>query len=150
MALKKICARAGCNRLIDYGLIYCAEHQREHEDNQKQRHRVYKKYRQDKDEQAFYNSEAWLLTREYIKGKYKGLCLYSYYVLGEIVFSDMVHHIVELKEDWDLRLDEDNLIPLSDGVHKKIHALYQNGRKEETQRLLRELKVRWGKEFNIE
>jgi hypothetical protein len=64
-----------------------------------------KKYRQDKDEQAFYNSEAWLLTREYIKGKYKGLCLYSYYVLGEIVFSDMVHHIVELKEDWDLRLD---------------------------------------------
>jgi hypothetical protein len=26
---------------------------------------------------------------------------------------------------------EDNLIPLSDGVHKKIHALYRTGRKEE-------------------
>lgn len=148
MALKKICAYAGCNRLVDYGITYCGEHKKEHEKKQKLRHNEYKQNRQDKEEQAFYSTDAWILTRDDVKGKYKGLCLYSYYVLNEIVFCDMVHHIVELKEDWDLRLDEDNLIPLSASVHQIIHAMYRNGRREEAQRLLRDLKIRWEKEFN--
>ncbi|WP_454053958.1 hypothetical protein [Clostridium sp. Marseille-Q7071] len=27
-----------------------------------------------------------------VKNKYKGICLYSYYILGEIKYVDYIHH----------------------------------------------------------
>ncbi|NFC89502.1 HNH endonuclease, partial [Clostridium botulinum] len=61
-----------------------------------------------------------------------------------------IHHIIELKEDWDKRLDIDNLIPLSDKVHKIVHRTYDRSDKDkkEMQELLRELKRKYQKEFS--
>lgn len=36
------------------------------------------------------------------------------------VYTDLeVHHIVSIEEDWDKRLDDENLITLSEGYHEK-------------------------------
>lgn len=36
------------------------------------------------------------------------------------IYSDLeVHHIISIEEDWDLRLDEENLITLSEEYHEK-------------------------------
>jgi hypothetical protein len=146
MPIKKICNQPGCNILIDYGQRYCSKHIKDYEERQRQRHLEYKKYRNDKAEQAFYVSDEWIKTRDSIKVKYCGLCLYSLFILKQIVFCDTVHHIITLKDDWDMRLDEDNLISLSDGVHKQIHIWYRD-RKSETQEVLRGLKRKWENEY---
>lgn len=146
MPIKKICNQQRCNILIDYGIKYCPKHLKEYEQKQKERHLKYKKYRKDKAEQAFYLSDEWIKTRDSVKVKYCGLCLYSLFVLKQIVFCDTVHHIEPLKDNWDKRLDKDNLIPLCNSVHNQVHIWYKD-RKVETQALLRKLKGEWENEY---
>ncbi|WP_019850638.1 hypothetical protein [Desulfitobacterium sp. PCE1] len=148
MSLKKLCGRSGCSQIVDYSLTYCDRHQADYDERQKQRHKEFKAGRNDKKEQAFYCSDAWIKTRDYVKTKYNGLCLWSYYVDKQIVFCDVVHHIVELKEDWEKRLEVDNLIPLSESVHLEIHVMMkEKGKKEKVQMMLRKLKEKWKREF---
>ena len=52
------------------------------------------------------------------------------------------HHIVELDEDWEQRLTLDNLLPLSESNHNKIHGLYAHSR-QATQAFLQSLVRRW-------
>ncbi len=89
------------------------------------------------------------ISKRYGKKKYNNLCLYSYYVDKEVKYCNVMHHIIELKEDWDKRLDIDNLIPLSDKVHKIVHRAYDRSTKDkkQIQELLRELKRKYEKEF---
>lgn len=148
MSLKKLCGRSGCNLIIDYGQTYCDKHQKEFDERQKQRHSEYKRQREDKREQAFYCSEAWMKTKDYVKTKYKGLCIWSYHIDNKIIFCDVVHHIVELKEDWELKLNEDNLIPLSKSIHQEVHSVMRQNKREEVQKILRELKEKWKGEIN--
>ncbi len=61
----------------------------------------------------FYHSLAWQKCRVDIIKKYFGICLGCW----EEGFSNqsetlIVHHIENLKSNWNLRLDKDNLIPL--------------------------------------
>lgn len=149
MALKKQCGRSGCRQLVDIGISYCDKHQQEFEERQRQRHREYKQSRADKMFQEFYVSKEWLRTRDYVKSKFNGICLYSFYVLGKVVPCDTVHHIVELKDvgGWGLRLDIKNLIPLSESIHQEIHGLYKTGNKEQVQELLRKLRHKYISEY---
>lgn len=64
--------------------------------------------------------------------------LYAFHVRHRIEAADMVHHIIEVEEDWSKRLDIDNLIPLSNQSHAIITALYNKDAetKAQTQRLL--------------
>lgn len=97
----------------------------------KNRHKEYKKYRKDVKEQKFYSSQEWIYKREKVKEKYKNIDLYSYFILGVIEEADTVHHIVELKDDWSKRFDDDNLIPLTEANHKGIvHKAYESSLKE--------------------
>lgn len=148
MALKKLCSYSGCRELVDYGIQYCSKHKTVAEQEQKQNYIDYKARRTDIEEQKFYKSKEWIMLRDYIKGKYNGLCLHSYYIEGKIVAADVVHHIVEVKQDWNMRLDEDNLIPLSNAAHNLIHSMYKED-KEGTQKMLRDLISRFSKEFII-
>ncbi|PAE58568.1 HNH endonuclease, partial [Bacillus licheniformis] len=36
--------------------------------------------------------------------------------------ADMVHHIVEVKQDWSKRLDLSNLESLCNACHNKVHG----------------------------
>lgn len=129
--MKKICTR--CNRrLVSVSKKYCEVC----EAKSNNRHKEYKKYRKDIREQSFYSSDPWRLKREKIKDKDNGCCLLC---LNEHKSKSMdtVHHIIELKEDWNKRFEEDNLISLCESCHQVVHNKYKTSEKEQTQNRLK-------------
>ncbi|MBQ8238773.1 MAG: hypothetical protein IJZ39_11580 [Oscillospiraceae bacterium] len=76
---------------------------------------------------------------------FDGVDILAYYEDQEVVEPDRVHHVVELEEAWDLRLDPFNLIPLSNANHTRVTALYKAGPESMAacQKRLRELRDRW-------
>lgn len=145
----KVCSKINCNKLISIDKRYCSKHEAEYEANKKDYIKSYDNDRKDSKEFNFYRTTEWILLRDIIKNKYKGICLYTYYKENKIVKSEVVHHIVELKEDYSKRLEVSNLIPLSESAHKKIHAIYKTGKqnKEKLKKELKELKNKFEKEF---
>ncbi|WP_061334301.1 HNH endonuclease [Clostridium botulinum] len=146
IALKKLCR---CGKVIDYNKRMCDKCKNKYDKSKKESYKEYKKNRKDNREQKFYSSKEWIIVRDIVRRKYNNICLYSYYILHEIKYVDYIHHIIELKEDWDKKLDKDNLIPLSDKVHKIVHREYDRSAKDkkQMQELLRELKRKYEKEF---
>lgn len=153
MALKRFCPK--CKTLIDAGNRYCslcqckideqqAERmkQRKEQGKDKERHKRYKAQRKDQREQRFYSSNQWELMKQTIINKYKGMCIYSYYIENKIVSYDTIHHIVPVKDDWNMRLHLYNLIPVTESVHQKLHKLYEKD-KEGTQQMLNNLIAKW-------
>jgi hypothetical protein len=118
--LKKLCSYNGCKVLVDYGIKYCDKH--------KARHNIYKANRlKDKTEkkiQGFYNSIEWIRARELVKTKQYGIDIVEYYKTGKIVAAETYHHIVEVKEDYSMRLDIYNVLGLTNSNHQKIHGKY--------------------------
>lgn len=61
-------------------------------------------------------------------------------------YGEVVHHITPIKEKWDARLDQDNLVLLTNANHNTIHKMLeedQNGCKD----MLHSLKKRFELEF---
>lgn len=143
MALKKLCR---CGQLIDYKQKYCNQCSIKYKQERKEYHKYYDKYIRDQESADFYNSPEWEKTREHVLGKYKGLDLYAFFIDKKIVYADTVHHIEELRENWNRRLDITNLIPLSSGNHTRIHKMYDKD-KRGTQKLLFSLLDRWREEY---
>lgn len=143
MALKKTCT---CGKIINYSQQRCDECKTMYEQDKAQRYKHYDKNIRDKDTSVFYNSTEWEKTRAEVLIKYKGLDLYEYYINKKIVYADTAHHVVELKEDWNGRLDISNLFPLTASNHSMMHKLYKKD-KQGTQKLLFELLKRWEKEY---
>lgn len=112
----------------------------------------YNEYRRDKKAATFYVSSEWRKLRERMLKLYDGLDMYAYYVQHRIVIADMVHHIIELDEDWSRRLDPVNLFPLSKGNHGIISALYKKETmKKQTQKQLQDiLQKHWEEAGGIE
>ncbi|OGO89140.1 MAG: hypothetical protein A2Y15_08665 [Clostridiales bacterium GWF2_36_10] len=73
----------------------------------------------------FYHSIEWTSMRNCILGDYDGLDVYALYAHDTILNASLVHHIVELKVNWELRLSKINLIPISDTSHREIGKLYR-------------------------
>lgn len=138
---KKICNYGGCHAIIAGNKKYCEEHMKLCEQLRADNNRRYDtkiRYKRDKQYASFYHSKEWVRLRDYIIKHYKGLDLFAYFIENKIVSASTGHHIVELKEDWNLRLVIDNIIPVSDVSHNKIHAMY-NKNKKRTQELLKEI-----------
>lgn len=117
------------------------------------RHMEYNRARRDKKAAAFYVSADWRRVREVALRLYDGMDMYAYYVQHRIVAADMVHHIVEIGDDWDRRLELANLFPLSNSNHGTISALY--GKDEMTKRATQEqlrdiIDVHWKDSGGIE
>ena len=154
MALKKFCSVSGCRNLCDIGNKYCDDHAHLLDEQNAERYKRYdKQVRHGRDQlyTEFYHSNEWDKARIAVLNMYNGMDPYAYYVEHKIEPATMVHHIMELKEFWSLRLDLRNLIPLSDSSHKKIGLLYKSGNdvKEETQDKLMGLIERWRKEMVV-
>lgn len=130
----------GCGHLIPQAMSMCAEC----EARQQSRHVAYNNTRRDPRAAEFYVSKEWRELRPVIMSVYDRVDIYALYVLHELITlndSDPVHHIVELEEDWEQRLNPLNLIPLSLRTHNTITALYKksNASMKTTQRQLRSL-----------
>ena len=129
MVLKKLCSK--CRKIIQYGKARCevceAKHQARMKNyNDKAKKEYYKKYNSEKREnQDFYNSKGWNLTRQQINNRDRGLCRLCYSE-GKIIYSDCIHHIEEVKENVELRCDDSNLISLCNRCHREVHLLYKS------------------------
>lgn len=100
---------------------YCGIVPEDHVCPHRQKH--FKKYRKDKPQDKFRSLAIWQKKRELIKQRDRYLCQVCitelYETLNELTYQDLeVHHIVPIEEDYDRRLDDDNLITLCSYHHK--------------------------------
>lgn len=111
----------GCGRLIPQALTMCEQC----EARQQSRHVTYNNTRRDPRAAEFYLSKEWRELRPVIMSVYEYVDIYALYVEHQLITlkdSDPIHHIIELEEDWEQRLNPLNLIPLSHRTHNTITA----------------------------
>lgn len=127
MKLKKKCK---CGKIIDQSVSMCDECKKKKIESKKKSNRVYNSQNRDKEKDKFYKSKEWKAKRKEILDKYKGLDIYDYIVNEKITYANVVHHIEELGEAKCLALDNNNLIPLTDKNHKRIHKFYNENKEK--------------------
>ena len=133
--------------------MYCEYHQAKWDKENKERYKEYQnRRRKDKGQkkyQDFYNSKHWKRLRDVIVNKYYGIDILEYYRTGRIIQGERVHHIVELSENYNRRLDISNLIYLTEQNHRRVHEEYLKGSKEKKQMqdILFELVEKFNSEF---
>lgn len=116
-----------CGKLIPQVMKMCEECEK----RQQSRHKRYNNTRRDPRAAEFYISKEWRALRPVIMGIYGYIDIYALYVEQQLITlkdSDPIHHIVELEDDWEQRLNPLNLIPLSHNTHNMITALYKQSR----------------------
>lgn len=140
MALMKYCNRNGCNKLVPQGVGYCAAHTIDKTAQNKERHKEYDSHCRNQTAKTFYNSGEWRAARARALARDTGIDIYLYITEGVVVPADMVHHIMELKEDYSKRCDIENLISVSERTHKTVidEAYKDEIKKAKMQQTLRE------------
>ena len=98
-------------------------------DCMKQRYKDYDHFSRDKNSYNFYHSKEWINTQPYILDLDGGIDVYVFMTTGEVIAADTVHHIVPLKDDWNRRLDETNLISLHHDTHSMIEQKYKKDKR---------------------
>lgn len=119
--LYKVCR---CGELIPQGIRLCEKC----EEKEQSRHVIYNNTRRDKRAAEFYVSKEWRAMRPVIMNVFDYIDIYALHVLGELITlreSDPIHHIVELEDSWEQRLNPMNLLPTSIRTHNTITALYK-------------------------
>ena len=111
--LKK-CNKINCNQLIKFNESYCDEHKELKNEYKKN----YDSFRYERDSMyiTFYNSKEWKDARRSSMLGHDWLCQ-ECLRKGLYTEADVVDHIVEVKDDWDKRLDQNNLEPLCHACH---------------------------------
>jgi 5-methylcytosine-specific restriction protein A len=84
------------------------------------RHTQYDRTRRNRQSKAFYNSTPWLKLRM-SKLRQDPMCQRCR-AMGTIVQATHVHHVRPITEDYDGRLDMDNLESLCPSCHGREHA----------------------------
>lgn len=105
-----------CGKLIPQSMKMCEEC----EQRQQSRHMIYNNTRRDERAAEFYVSKEWRAMRERIIEVYDNIDIYALYVEHELLTCNPVHHIIELEDDWEQRLNPFNLIPLNHKTHNTI------------------------------
>ena len=123
--INKICSR--CGRILPVG---------ERCSCQPAYRRDYQKFRRDKKIQEFRNSSEWREMRKRILIRDDNTDQYVLHTTGALRPGFSVHHIIPLSERWDLRLDEHNLITLSDDTHASLEYKYKTKYKSDIQQEL--------------
>lgn len=153
--MKKMCPRCG-KRKIDKKEKYCLKCMEEYTVQKRNEYKAYNKRRREDEEYKrfikFYNSKEWRESRDSTVREQNGFCLVCF-ALDEGIniinpiditsnlgygagYYEAVHHIIELKENYELRIDKRNLICLCESHHKKVHNEYLNGNKRFIQSML--------------
>ncbi|AJA49540.1 hypothetical protein CPAST_c34790 [Clostridium pasteurianum DSM 525 = ATCC 6013] len=117
----------------------------------KEYYNKYRKNRTDIKEQKFYRSDSWIRIKDSVKARQLGMDIYEYMTTGLVIQAEMYHHIVEVKDDWNKRLDSDNLIGLTKGNHVYIHSLYNKDEdiRKQTQKILFNMLDKFYKKFDL-
>lgn len=120
MALKRLCVR--CGKVIDYENLRCDKCQVNFKRERKTTRDIYNQSR-DPQLASFYQSIEWKYGRRDIRIRDLGKCRMC---ASQNKRSDgkIVHHIEELKDNWERRLDYSNLILVCNKCHERIHKYY--------------------------
>lgn len=110
----KPCGEIGCNNLTRK--TYC----KNHEKNAQETTRKYNQYKRDPKVNSFYRSTKWQKARAVALARDNGLCQRCL-KQSRVRQAQMVHHIVEVKDDWELRYNLDNLESLCHECHNRLH-----------------------------
>lgn len=143
MGIYKRCGRCG-KRIPSGTTCPCIE------EYKKNKNRDYDRNRRNKGRNSFYHSREWKTTRDESIRKHIGIDIYLYYTEGKIVPAEMVHHIEPIEEIWDLRLDIENMIPLSNRIHSQMHKLMREGKEREVKEMLKGFLTKWKRKENAE
>lgn len=114
MPLRALRQCKSCTTLTRDASGYCEDHKHLKVESNRQ----YDKSR-DKKGVTFYNSGQWKKVRQAALTRDNGLCQHCLKD-GDITMADMVHHIIEIRVNWLLRLVLSNLVSLCDSCHSKI------------------------------
>jgi len=112
------CREFGCSKLTRE--TYCEIHKHTGEKIAQEKNQQYNMYNRPKHIDGFYKSTQWVQVRALALVRDNYLCqrcLKS----GILQKAQVVHHLVEVKEDWNRRLDVDNLECLCHKCHNQHH-----------------------------
>lgn len=109
---------------------------------QQRRHREYDSACRDERSKAFYNSAEWERIRAAVLELDDGIDVYVFMTTGKILLADTVHHIEPARDNWNRRLDPDNLMSLNHDTHSKIEQMYKKD-KAGMMKILQEMLVRY-------
>ncbi|HGG0416546.1 TPA: HNH endonuclease [Clostridium sporogenes] len=124
--LLKTCSR--CNIKIPYSEKYCNKCKDKIKKEKKHYLKYYDENIRDKKSMEFYNGKEWNIIREQVKQRDNGLCLMCFKD-KKIVPYDVVHHIIELREDYSNRINKDNLVCLCHECHNIVHTEYKRSKR---------------------
>ena len=99
----------------------------------------YDKYKRDKKSKQFYQSSAWTKCRELALKRDNYLCQ-DCLAKKRIKKAEMVHHIVEVKDDFTKALVLENLRSLCNSCHNQHHN--RNGKREKVNHKISVLNVK--------
>lgn len=155
--IKKTCR---CGKIIDAKEKMCKECWNKQRNTLRRIHSKYNKIREDKEEIAFYNSNIWKKVSNKVRGKFFNCCALCFcnsqslwkdleevselkYFIEDGKRKNLIHHIIEFKEDNSKATEENNLICVCEKHHSIIHKIYENANKENLQKELGTLVDRW-------
>lgn len=130
---KKMCS---CGAIIDGGKSRCRACEAKAQEDRAKYQQVYDKTKRDWTH-SFYRSKPWLKTRRIVLYRDNHLCQVCL-ARGRITHAVAVHHIEELRENYNRRTDVKNLISLCSRHHKIVHDEYDKG-KENKKRMQEQL-----------
>ena len=133
MPIFKRCSRCG-SRIPSGSTCECV---RKYE---KQRYKTYDMNQRDKKSRAFYTGREWQKKREEILSIDEYIDVYLFMTEGAIIAADTVHHIIPLKDDWQQRFADENLMSLNHDTHSMIEQKYKANKLEIEQILMKMLK----------
>ena len=138
-----------CGTRIPYREKYCDKCLSVVMEEKQHRHKVksskynadrYSRDRENNSYRLFYSSKAWREKRKEILERDNHACVICS-ELYRITMAQDVHHILNLRENYDLRLDNDNLISLCSDHHKMVHSFGADN-KEKLLKLVEHLKLK--------
>lgn len=110
MAVYSLCVK--CKKKIPFKTTRCDECQKEYN--------KLKEERRDKTRAQFYTSYRWQQLRARVLEDNNYMCV-KCKEQGKVTVATEVHHIEHIANNWDKRLDYDNLMPLCESCHDDIH-----------------------------
>lgn len=146
MSLYKYCS---CGLKIEYTQGKCDSCKAKAEESNKVRYKKYRDSRSKDKEMIFYNTKEWQKLRDYIVNSYFNMSVYSYYKDGKIVPSEVVHHLIEVRDSWNNRLNKMNLITVTRREHQEIHRRMELEGKEKVRLELEGMIKRFREEFGV-
>ena len=118
------CAEISCGKLTENN--YCKIHEKNVIENHRKTTQIYNRYGRDPEVNSFYKSADWKRLRALAIERDNGLCQRCS-AKGIIKKANVVHHIVEVKDDWNQRLSLSNLESLCHSCHNNHHKTGPRG-----------------------